>query len=577
MFCRNCGSNLKEGSRFCAKCGWPVDEDGTEGGFAAENTPVSGIPGKRKGFSIKRLSGKKPLLILAPVVLVLVLVFVFGNFSVYASNFFRRTFSSPEKYFQYVMGQSLREDAKTISNLYGNLCKERCNFSDKTVKGEVVLELEEEGRRLAQDLPGMDDDLEWLDRLSLSAELSVKDQIASGTADLKLGADELISANAAVDIQNGAAYVQIPVLTDKYLRTDSGSLGFVDIPDPIDMQEALARADSLYENYPDKMVVERLLYKYASMAAGSIGTVEKHSATLTAGRVSQKCTVLTAALNSKALQASAKRILNEMKSDRELREVIRNISLVEGQEYFYEYYEALIDDLLRETDYIPEDERVLLNVSVNNKGEIIGFQVQTNDEFELSFACPKKDSRVGCEIVYSMDGTSYTLTGTGAEAGQGLSLDFEVKGEGDYGFDGIEFSLKDFDREALEEGTLRGTVVFPADLAASLFLIDYYGWGVSDEYQIALSLDLGATLDKSELVLLNDGKRAGSISGSFQTAPGKKGALPKDGEVITVGGFFDSMEWMNALDFENLFEQLEHTKLPSYLIDDMREEISWYW
>ena len=74
-------------------------------------TPQGNVPGMGYGEPAKKKSvWKKVLLIAVPVLLLAVLI---GSFSTFGANFFRKTFSSPESYFQYVMKRALRENAGT--------------------------------------------------------------------------------------------------------------------------------------------------------------------------------------------------------------------------------------------------------------------------------------------------------------------------------------------------------------------------------------------------------------------------------------------------------------------------------
>ena len=69
MFCRNCGSKVEDGTRFCPVCGEPVADEyeppaESQGGFqsapAAEAQPTTPAPAKAK-------RSKRPLMIAAVV------------------------------------------------------------------------------------------------------------------------------------------------------------------------------------------------------------------------------------------------------------------------------------------------------------------------------------------------------------------------------------------------------------------------------------------------------------------------------------------------------------------------------
>ena len=93
MFCVNCGKELIEGEAFCTNCGWPTGQ--TEG----DTMEMAPQPLKKRGKWGKSLKIFIPAAALALVIGV-IFSFGIGNFSVPGTNFIRRNFSSPEKYFQ---------------------------------------------------------------------------------------------------------------------------------------------------------------------------------------------------------------------------------------------------------------------------------------------------------------------------------------------------------------------------------------------------------------------------------------------------------------------------------------------
>ena len=177
MFCEKCGNPVGDSEKFCSRCGAPLPEmeaevtseastapiipDATveaEAEVTAESVPaeaeaesvsaeaeteaaaepvsaapvplsvpqvkeepiVPAIPEEKPNVGEKGRKKKKvPLIIAACVTLAVVAVCVVNAASL--SNFFHRTFSSPEKYYQYVEQTTVSEIAERSSAYYESL------------------------------------------------------------------------------------------------------------------------------------------------------------------------------------------------------------------------------------------------------------------------------------------------------------------------------------------------------------------------------------------------------------------------------------------------------------------------
>lgn len=557
MFCVNCGKELGEEDSFCTNCGCPVEREET------------GEHSGKKGFGKKGFG--KTVFILIPVLAVAVCVI-----AAFGMNFFRRTFSSPEKYFQYVTKKYVREEAEVFANQYDRLVKESYNVSDKSVSAKLTVTLGDEGRELLEsaaafaDLEYLDD-LGWLEQVSMETGVSVKDQIISGNLALKLGEDELLTANSIADMERETAYLQVPVLSDKYIGAeldeylDELSYYFED-------GDIIAHFETLYECYPDKGAVERLLYKYCMLAVSCIDDVEKSRETLHAGDVSLKCTALRTVIRSGTLQNMSKTVLTEMKNDEELRQIMKEFSKLEGFGYVYDDYRDLLDEALDEAEDIDLYDDIVLTVYVNNKGEIIGAQVKTGDN-RLYCASLQKGKDIGCEVICDVYGGGFQLEGKGKESGNRVSADFVLETDSYYGSEEVEFRVEDFDKKAAAQGDLSGTVILPLEETEDLFGID---GRILQRYVLVMTFDVKESARKADLRLMNDEEEVVCVSWDMKTGGGKEVSVPENSDVIMIEDEGGLADWINSVDTERFTNHLKETGLPKDIIYDIENLLDWY-
>ena len=554
VYCPDCGAPSTSEAAFCKKCGRKLKEE-----------PVT----KKKE---RKLGGaaKKVLLVAVPVLVLAVLI---GCFFSSAANFVRRTFSSPERYFAYTMKKSLKENAGTAANLYNSLVKERMNYSDRSEDVVVTLKLSEDIRELIEDTGALDE-TQWLEEMQIRTGVSVKDKIFSANGALRVGKEEILSGNVVFNTEDSEIYAQIPVLSDKYI-----GVNLEDSYDAEELDAVFASLADLYEAYPDKDAVERLLYKYSTLAISCIDEVEKGKDTVEAGGVSQKCTTLQLSIRSKTLQTMAETVLKEMKQDEELKEMIKKLSKVEGlgdMEDLYDNYRDAIDDALDNLDYLEIDGRIAIDVYVNNKGELIGFRMKNNGG-KAFFAETQKGKNFGTEFSVETDYYEMKLEGSGKKSGGKKSGEYTWKINGSYGESyKLEFRTEDIDVEAWKNGNMKGTVILPLKGFGDLLDVDL---SVFRRYDLAMVFDTTQSEGKIDVFLRNDKENVASLLVEFKSGSGKKADMPGKSEAVMIEDADDLEDWLDTVDIDDLIDKLEKADMPSELIDgieDAYDSLSYY-
>ena len=176
MECRNCGSPILEGDRFCSKCGTRVSEElrvemvhsealRTE----AMNSEASRtetlraemvkaiplcipeeVPSRSQGLWKSMLQGKKAAVDAdrskrrisrgIAVILAAAVVLLIAD-SAKLVNSYHRNFSTPEEYYRWVDRRAIHKNAKTFAEYYANYFMGYLRGYDSRTSGEIRLEL----------------------------------------------------------------------------------------------------------------------------------------------------------------------------------------------------------------------------------------------------------------------------------------------------------------------------------------------------------------------------------------------------------------------------------------------------
>ena len=572
MFCENCGKELPREAVFCVNCGTPVaqGENNAAGGFSPDNKwmePYRVMPEAGGAAPVRKKGGLGMFLKIFIPVAVLVLALAGGVVFGMGTDFFRRTFSSPEKYFQYVLGKSLQKNAAIMANNYNTLIRENMNFTDRTVGGTIEVRLGD-GAKALLEMAGGVDNLDWLSQVGLETELSVKEKIFSGNAALKLGENEILSGNFAADEKG--AYLQVPVLSEQYVGVDFETMmEKTPYSSSVGMREVFGYLDSVYTNLPDKEQMEKILYRYFCLAISCIDEVEREKGTLSAGGVDEKCTSLETVIRAETAQNMVKTVLKEMREDEELKEIIKKLSKIEGFDGVYDEYRDAIDMALDEVDNIELSENLVLTVYVDNKGNIIGFQEKAGD-FKVFGANTKKGKDVGYKVVFDTDGVSCLLEGQGIETDGKVSADFVLEWESYGELQSVEFRCEDFDRKAAEEGNIKGTVIVPMKEVDELFALNNR---ILRRYDMALYVDAeGGNVD-AELRLMEETEEIAAVSCSFRQEAGKEGSIPSKNDVVMVENEMDLLKWAGGIESDDFIKGLKKTEIPKDIISVIEDEM----
>ena len=603
-YCTNCGAPLAEGSLFCTSCGTKIVPAVKPAPNPAEAPkPAAGPSGtapegydpnwkqaaeeqkqskpektnKGKNKAVKIIIAAAAALIAVILALVLLVIFVPGM-----RNFYMRTFSSPEKYYKYVEEKAIKETSENVADIYGNIIS-NMGTRDHSMDYEIEVSISDSFGAILEDYLAMaggsiDDNMKWLEKISLSGRSNWNDGKEKIETELKLNGKKIVDMDGYLDPEEEEAYLRIPDLSDEYLLVDSRS--YWNMPEIMD---AIYFPDSIYEAGLDEKTTEELLSKYAEALIGEINKVEKQKKSLSAGKIEAEYTALVVKIDEKTVAKALEDVADLMEDDRKLSDIVEEACDAAGISSPSRVYDDLVDGIHDEADYLKENEdfQLKMTVWVDNKGDIRGRSFTLDGEEILRYAAPKKGDTLGFELTV-WDNTSYSstheayisLTGSGTEKGNKLTGDFDLKAKtvkGSYRIMSVD--VKDLLVDEMKKGQPSGQITISASKDFTDFCVNEVF--VSREAAVFLSglklnMDIASSSHQvSSTIKLQYNKDTVATVKTNLTTSGKAESFKMVDSGIDAQRYY---EGLSTDDFTKILDALEDAGVPSEYID----ELGWF-
>ena len=597
MFCGNCGNQMTETEKFCSKCGWrnplvgsttpaqpvetatapvqpaqPVMATPVQSEAPAPVQPVAPGSGNQVPAQ-KQTSGKKPpmglLIGIGVAVLAVIFLLVCLLTSATVKNWFKKTFSEPEEYYQWVEGKVAEEVASNVSTIYDDYLRESLKIYDTSVSVEAGVQLEETGMDMLSLLFMGTGDVSWFDSANFAADISIKDNKIS----VDLQETDLLSVAGILDLAEENAYLQLPDLNEMYMMAETD--------DAEEVIEYMDMLKVLYEASPDKKLVEKILNRYTELVLSCVDDVDMSEKTIRAEGVSQDCVELEVTIDEKTLADMAEIVLETMKEDEDIKEwIFEAFATVEESDFdmdldmdaeeFYEELQGAMDDALDEAEDISDyDMELVMTVYVDSKGNICGRSIEQYEQ-TIEVLMVHDGSEFGYSATYEMYGDKMELVGSGKDSGGKLTGEFEVKYNG-MGL--VDIAVEKFDTDKLKVGQLQGTfTVAPSSSLINALELSSYASVIGD-----LSLTIEAESDENSVKLvcsvLEEEEKWGTITLAASKDSGTTVKLPSDKKVVEVEDMDDFEDWYETVDWEGYIKKLVKAEVDDE-ITDILEDVS---
>lgn len=465
------------------------------------------------------------------------------------------------------------------------------------MQSDISLKIEDSGRSLLGFVAPFD--ISWLNDITLANTVSFTDGKEGLLMKVLLNDNQICSLEYYLDPESQDVYMRIPELSDKYFKTNLKEAADqqasniesdieeltpddtdVDIPtdnfasaysDSISLSASLM--SDLSSALPEASVIETLLDKYGSMLFDNLTEGESSQETLTAGDISQDCTVYEGQISSADAVKTATELLEAAKSDSDI-ESILNIwnDKLSSDENLYESFTTAVDkglNALKDTDTSDsEDSYLSTKIWVDENGRIAGraLEIQEGDTTTpiLTWQMPENGSDFGYLLTIASDDiNTYSLSGSGQIDGDKLNGTYELSLA-----DSISaiIEVKDYDTVSAKEGNLNGNykITFPSSDTDNED--DYYS---SILENFALVLDLNSEKDSGSVALSIE--NAGSTLGTLSITGGAGEAveipdLASLKDVYDANNNDDMNAYAATLDFTSIMDNLSKAGVPDEVI-----------
>ena len=465
------------------------------------------------------------------------------------------------------------------------------------MQSDISLKIEDSGRSLLGFVAPFD--ISWLNDITLANTVSFTDGKEGLLMKVLLNDNQICSLEYYLDPESQDVYMRIPELSDKYFKTNLKEAADqqasniesdieeltpddtdVDIPtdnfasaysDSISLSASLM--SDLSSALPEASVIETLLDKYGSMLFDNLTEGESSQETLTAGDISQDCTVYEGQISSEDAVKTATELLEAAKSDSDIESILNTWNdKLSSDENLYENFTTAVDkglNALKDTDTSDsEDSYLSTKIWVDENGRIAGraLEIQEGDTTTpiLTWQMPENGSDFGYLLTIASDDiNTYSLSGSGQIDGDKLNGTYELSLA-----DSISaiIEVKDYDTVSAKEGNLNGNykITFPSSDTDN-----------EDDYYSSILENFALVLD------LNSEKNSGSVALSIENAGSTLGTLSITGgageaveipDLASLKDVYDANnnDDMNAyaatLDFTSIMDNLSKAGVPDEVI-----------
>ncbi|MBS6193984.1 MAG: zinc ribbon domain-containing protein [Clostridiales bacterium] len=617
MFCKNCGSQLPEGTVFCSKCGCRTDAEPNSAYESQQQSqqyqsqPQSGqfqqyqshpqpeqfqqyqsVPDPSFYGEPPKKRKKAPFIIGGAAAAAAVIGGVCIANASTISGFVKRTFYSPEKYYQQVEEEAMKETTNALAESYDLYLEELKKIQASGNQNvELSLRLEDGGRSLLGTV--IPADLSWLDEVSIKADSFTTESTMESVVEVYLNESILGSLAVAGDWELQELYMKIPELSASYLGVDLEQLSSEYGAAFPDISEFSQPYTDVAEFFPDGESLETLISKYYTPLLANVTEVTKTREEVTVGSITQKATVLEAEIQSADFYQSAFDILGQLKSDADVERIIRTsvrtfiqqaqamdvYGEIPDEDTVYQEFVTVIEDLESDLRLAQEENRsnpfVLNKIWVDNSGQIIGRALTIGASGEtiplFSYLCPEDGKNFELEGSFYAGDTTLGFTGKGTTDGSKINSTCTVS------IDStplLTIGIEDMDSKKTKEGTASGSITLRPEAGLAAFAGDAGTGALLTNYSLKMTVQQDKETSSADLTLLSADVPMFTLSANVSLNGTGKQAMPASNDkVYNAASEEDVFTYLTEISLEDFLANLRASDIPSEYLDSLEYSI----
>lgn len=309
--------------------------------------------------------------------IIIVAVILTGSILAYAnrntlSNSLALMTKSPTDYYAYIEQKNLKSGIDKLSNSYDNYLDLYQKQSETGIAQDAKINLS-----VNPELGGLLG-LGEIKDFTITASSSSNAEKAKSIIGLSYNGTSLATIEAYMDTTLSNLYMKIPELSGAYLLFSMNELSDLEGSD-MNYSDLQTDIQDFFKNRTlSPELLNSLLTRYSTIMVDHINTVEmEKDITLNASDISSDYTKLICTISSKDANDMAMAILNEAKTDKDLKNLLTSTETMTEEEYLNGIDEA-INGLASVIDTTNESESIQMVVYVDKSGRIMGREFNSN-------------------------------------------------------------------------------------------------------------------------------------------------------------------------------------------------------
>lgn len=299
---------------------------------------------------------------------------------------------------------------------------------------DITLTVEDTGRALLGALAG-GSDFSWLQNVSLNSDVTIKDGIESMASALLLNDSQLCNLNIYMDLAGLAEYIQIPEISEGYIKAP------MTVSDDSDIS---AETFSTYFNMlsdmssvlPDSDTLSTLISRYGNLVIDNLTEGSSTEETVSVEGISEDCTAYEGQITANNATDMAEQILTTARDDEEIKSLFDSWTEAGvGSKDQYTEFQTTVDDLIAElsgdsddTENTDDGSVIYSRVWVNGEDKIIGREFGmgdgVNEQPIFTWKAPSDADNSALLLEFQADDSSITFTGSGISSEGLLTGDY---------------------------------------------------------------------------------------------------------------------------------------------------------